>query len=176
MEHLRLRAADGGVVATGFVLALDESRPFRLHYKIKCDNGWHTRKVIFELHTPNSHMIRTLRADGQGTWRREDGSTLPELDGCLDVDMTATPFTNTLAIRRLELQPGASSDIRVAYLTAPRVRLRAASHRYSRPAGAPNGTVRFESPADNLRADLPLDSDGLVLDYPELFRRVYPTR
>jgi len=34
--------------------------------------------------------------------------------------------------------------------------------------------VTYEGLFSNVTADLPLDADGLVLDYPQSFRRVYP--
>ena len=37
------------------------------------------------------------------------------LVGCEYVDISETPFTNTLVIRRLGLTPGESADISVAY-------------------------------------------------------------
>ena len=34
------------------------------------------------------------------------------------------------------------------------------------------GLYRFESLSSGFRADIPVDGDGLVLDYPGVFRRV----
>jgi hypothetical protein len=35
-------------------------------------------------------------------------------------------------------------------------------------------TVTYDGAFRGFKADLPLDADGLVVDYPETFRRVYP--
>ncbi|MGH6934118.1 MAG: putative glycolipid-binding domain-containing protein, partial [Dongiaceae bacterium] len=92
-EHLKLRAVDGGYVAAGIVMGVDRGIPFRLHYKIKCDDAWSARKIILECHTPDGEAVRTLRSNGQGRWRDGLGVELPALAGCLDVDISATPFT-----------------------------------------------------------------------------------
>ncbi len=42
-------------------------------------------------------------SDGHGHWRKADGTALPQFDGCVDIDLAGTPFTNTLPIRRLGL-------------------------------------------------------------------------
>lgn len=42
LEHLHLRATDGGYVANGVILGVADNRPFRLHYKVKCDSDWRT--------------------------------------------------------------------------------------------------------------------------------------
>ena len=44
----------------------------------------------------------SLTGDGAGRWQI-DGRDAPDLDGCLDLDIQVTPFTNSLPIRRLDL-------------------------------------------------------------------------
>jgi uncharacterized protein len=41
-----------------------------------------------------------LEADGHGQWK-VDGEAAPQLDGCLDVDLEASAFTNALPVHRL---------------------------------------------------------------------------
>ena len=171
-EHLQLRAEEGGYVARSIVLGVDDETPFRLQYKIKTDQAWRTRKVWVRAATPFGESAQALRSDGQGNWRNEDGTDLPELRDCVDVDITTTPFTNTLPINRLRLTPGQSADIRVVYVTAPSLDISVSAQRYRR--RGQESDIFFESPAHDFSALLPIDDDGLVLDYPQLFRRVYP--
>ncbi|MGH7897175.1 MAG: putative glycolipid-binding domain-containing protein [Candidatus Binatia bacterium] len=174
-EHLRLCAADGGFVAAGVVMGVDMAIPFRLHYKIKGDAGWNTRKVILEIHTQSGETLRTLRSNGQGRWRTDRGEEIAQLEGCRDVDISATPFTNTLAINRLKLKPGQQAKIRAVYVKVPSLAIRPVEQRYTAvEATARGGRVLYEGLFRNFRAELAVDADGLVLDYPEAFRRVYP--
>ena len=171
-EHLQLRAEDGGYVARSIVLGVAGETPFRLHYKIKADQHWRTRKLWVRAVTPVNESERTLRSDGRGNWRNDSGMDLPALRDCVDVDITVTPFTNTLPINRLGLTPGQSVDIRVVYVTAPSLAIGASAQCYSR--RGEDSDIFFESPAHDFSALLPIDDDGLVLDYPQLFRRAYP--
>ena len=171
-EHLQLRAEDGGYVARSIVLGVAGETPFRLDYKIKVDQHWRTRKLWVRAVTPVNESERTLRSDGRGNWRNDKGMDLPALRDCVDVDITVTPFTNTLPINRLRLAPGQSVDIRVVYVTAPSLAIGASAQRYSRRSAGDD--IFFESPAHDFSALLPIDDDGLVLDYPQLFRRVFP--
>ena len=170
-EHLQLRAEEGGYVARSTVLGIGDEAPFRLQYKIKADKDWRTRKVWVRAATPIAESALALRSDGHGNWRNEDGTELPELRECIDVDIMATPFTNTLPINRLRLAPGQSADARVVYVTAPSLEISVSPQRYS---CRRESEIFFESPAHDFSALLPIDSDGLVLDYPQLFRRIYP--
>jgi hypothetical protein len=104
---------------------------------------------------------------------------VPELEGCVDVDISATPFTNTLPIRRLGLEPGESAELRVAYVDVPELAVGPARQRYEYlEERAGGGLYRFEAPPiealpSGFTAQIPVDVDGLVIDYPGLFRRAW---
>src|SRR4051812_17300604 len=97
IEHLELREQAGEVLADSVVICSGQT-PFAVRYRIECDAGWRTRSVTVD--TIGSGRTLVLAADGEGNWFR-DGLPVPELDGVLDPDLTVTPFTNTLPIRRL---------------------------------------------------------------------------
>ena len=174
LEHLRLTVDDAGTLADGVVLGVDDGQPFRLRYRVRCDPAWRVREVTIDPLRPDAPGL-SLRADGEGHWTTGDGDPLPALDGCLDVDIRVTPFTNTLPIRRLGLRPGEAREIAVAYVAAPRMEVTPVRQRYtcleSRPDG---GRYRYEGLSTGFVAELPVDADGLVLDYPGVFRRVWP--
>jgi hypothetical protein len=112
----------------------------------------------------------SLRADGRGRWRDAAGVDIAELKGCIDVDIATTPLTNTLPIRRLQLAPGASAEITVAYVAAPELTVRPAIQRYTR---LDEATYRYES--GTFAANVTVDEDQIVTDYAGIWQRIYPT-
>ena len=173
LEHLRLLTSDGGVVANGLVIGLEAGRPFRISYEVRCDGRWAVREVRVATPDPEQPVLELL-TDGEGRWKGRGGEPVPELDGCIDVDISATPFTNTLPIRRLGLKPGESQEIAVAYILVPELLVGPERQRYGcLEAGANGGLYRFEALPSRFTAELPVDAEGLVLDYPGLFRRVW---
>jgi uncharacterized protein len=174
LEHLRLLQKQEGIVADGLILGVQEQGPFRLHYTIHCDSQWRLRSVHMSL-LPGLPSSLHLLTDGEGTWTTSEGEALPSLQGCLDVDISATPFTNTLPIRRLALQPGSTATLNIVYMAVPQMQVEVTQQRYTCLAVTPSGgQYRFESleqGVSTFTADLPVDQEGLVLDYPELFRR-----
>ena len=174
LEHLRLVTSDGGgVVANGLVIGLEAGLPFRIGYEIRCDGLWRVREV--RVAAPDSERpVLELLTDGEGRWKRRGGESMPELDGCIDVDISATPFTNTLPIRRLRLKDGESEELAVAYILVPELLVGPERQRYGcLEARADGGLYRFEALPSGFTAELPVDADGLVLDYPGLFRRAW---
>jgi hypothetical protein len=113
LGHLRLAVRDSGIVADGLVLGLAEGRPFRVAYEVHCDAGWRVRAA--RVGTPGKPPKVELLSDGEGRWATYDRRAVAYLEGCEYVDISETPFTNTLPIRRLGLAPGESADISVAY-------------------------------------------------------------
>jgi uncharacterized protein len=70
---------------------------------------------------------------------------------------------------------GESSEIAVVYVDVPPMRVEASRQRYTcleRRNGG--GLYRYEDRGTfrGFTADLPVDADGLVLDYPGIFRRI----
>jgi hypothetical protein len=173
LGHLRLTVRDSGVVADGLVLGLEEGRPFRLAYEVRCDRLWRVRSA--RVGVPGEPPKVELLSDGEGNWATSDGRAMRYLKGCEYVDISATPFTNTLPIRRLGLAPGEAADVSVAYFDGTELQCWPEPQRYTcLEDGDEGGLYRYLSLDGGFTADLPVDADGLVLDYPGLFRRALP--
>ncbi len=172
---MRLLQLPDGIVADSIILGVQEQKPFRIHYEIRCNAQWRLQSVHVNLLDGSSQSLY-LFIDEEGTWTTEGGEIISSLQGCLDVDISATPFTNTLPIRRLALQQYSIATLNMAYIAIPQMQVEVTEQRYTcldvTPAG---GRYLFESlrnGTSTFSAELPVDEDGLVLDYPGLFRRV----
>jgi hypothetical protein len=151
-----------------------EGRPFRVAYEVRCDVGWRVRAVHVGVPCSEASDVELL-SDGQGNWSRPDGRDVPELKDCIDVDISVTPFTNTLPIRRLSLAPTESAEVSVAYFEGTELQAWPELQRYTcLEKSERGGLYRFLSLDGGFTADLPVDANGLVLDYPGLFKRVLP--
>jgi hypothetical protein len=167
LEHLLLAER----VADSVVLAFDEERgPFRLTYRLTWDESWRLRDAELVVATGRSTRSLSLQTDGQGQWRDGDGRAMAELDGCVDVDIWPTPFTNSFPIRREPMAVGERRQFRMAWIFAPDLTVHPQPQAYTRLA---DRLYLFENlDGSGFRAELPVDEDGIVLDYPDLFLRV----
>lgn len=174
LGHLRLAVRDDGIVADGVAVGVTEGRPFRVAYEIRCDAGWRVRAL--RVTSPDPELPRVdLLADGEGNWTTPDGRVVPGLQGCIDVDISITPFTNTLPIQRLGFAPEESAEFPVAYVEETDLQAWPEPQRYTCLEKSDRGGLyRCLSLDGGFTADLSVDADGLVLDYPGLFRRVPP--
>ena len=166
LEHLLLtdRSADS------VVLAFDEEHgPFRLSYRLGWDASWQLHEAELISAVERSTRSLNLRTDGDGRWRDASGALITELDGCLDIDIWPTPFTNSFPIRRAPLAIAERREFLMAWIVAPELSVRAQPQAYTRVA---DRRYLFESlDGSGFRAELEVDEDGIVLDYPDFFRR-----
>ncbi len=89
------------------------------------------------------------------------------------MDISVTPFTNTLPIRRLSLKPVESAELSVTYIEGAELQAWAEPQRYTcLEKSDEGGLYRYLSLDGGFTADLPVDADGLVLNYQGLFKRV----
>ena len=170
LEHLHLTQNSDSILAESIMLGVKDGEPFRLHYEIRCDLQWTLQQVTIGLVGGKSV---TLQSDGNGHWL---SAAVPvvALDGCIDVDISATPFTNTLPIKRLGLGAGISANINVAYISVPDLDVRPLMQQYTCLVNTEEGGLyRFRSLASGFIAELPTDANGLVIDYPQLWTRAW---
>lgn len=170
LEHLAFNQDAGGVAANGTVIGERQGQPYGMRYHVRCAMDWTVREVAIDI--VGGGKLR-LEADGRGEWRDADGSIRSDLAGCIDVDISATPFTNTLPIRRLGLAVGERRPIRVAYIAIPPLEVATVDQAYT--CLKPGERYRYEGIFRNFQAELDVDEDGLVHDYPSLFKRCTPS-
>jgi uncharacterized protein len=167
MEHLILADTPDGFTASGLVIGVEEGQPFQIRYGIDIDQPWGVRAFEVTDLLGTHPAIRLLRG-AEGAWIDEAGLIELSLNGCIDIDISVTPFTNTLPIRRLKLAIGQTQAIDVVYIRAPQMRVERSSQRYTR-----LGEVQYRFETGDFRADVTVDQDGLVMEYPGLFTRVW---
>ncbi len=172
LEHVRICYTDEGVVVESTLVRVSDSSGFHASYRILTDRNWHFRRVDMTVGTDYDCQL-TLLTDGDGNWQNGDGSTLPYLQGCYEIDISVTPFTNTLAIGRLALDVGHSAQILTAYIHCPELSVEAVPQRYTALSLGTQSHYRYEGLSTHFVTEFPLDCHSLVIDYPNLFRRIF---
>jgi uncharacterized protein len=173
LESCRVKADSNGIYAESLALGVASGRPWSVRYTLRCDSDWRSRELgVVSLDGDGARLA--LGSDGGGHWVDADGKRLSALDGCLDVDLTSTVFTNTLPIRRLGMVPGWSEEITVVYVRVPGLELSVDRQRYTCLAWGPDGgRYRFEGVGSGFAAEIAVDGDGFVVEYPKIARRVW---
>jgi hypothetical protein len=169
LEYCTLVYGDEGAFFGGHVIASLDGRPYRVEYTVECDPSWATTDAYVHCFPADGTMpALELQRDDENGWRRIDlehpdiSEELPEVRGCVDVDLGITPATNTLPIRRLGLAVGESADVTAAWVRFPELSVRPLRQRYVR---LDANRYRYESDT-GFSAELTVDDHGLVTLYP----------
>jgi uncharacterized protein len=172
-EYCALCCTDGGWLLKGNIVGvLEEQRPILASYEVFCDDNWLTRHVQVERTIGKDKKALSVNVEKDGVWR-SSGQDLPEVRGCLDVDLAVTPATNTLPIRRLDLEIGGSEPVTAAWINFPGLEIQLLSQRYTRIA---KNIYRYESETreseTGFSAEIVVDDLGLVMTYPGRWEQI----
>jgi uncharacterized protein len=159
MERVSVDVGHDGVFADSDLLTPEN---VHAHFRVRCDGQWRTRHVEVTVVETPPRVLR-LESDGEGRWAGR-----PELDGCIDVDIYPSPFTNSLPIRRL----GAGAETTAAWVQIPELTVEPLHQRYTPLASG--ARWRYEALGSGFVTEFDVDEHGLVLDYPDLARRLRP--
>lgn len=143
---------------------------FTLQYRFTLGNDWVFREAEIQTKDAQDNGKQIyLASNGSGKWTDYKNNRIEGLEAAIDIDFILTPFTNSLPIRRLQLQRGESAEITVAHISFPDLAVKADQQRYT--CIEPNGLYRFESLTSDFTQDIAVDENGLVTNYPNMFRR-----
>jgi hypothetical protein len=174
LERLHVHHDDAGGHAEAVISGSFDDAPLELKYQLDWDSAWRTS--AFRLVDLSSHDQLEIENPSGGGWRDVTGARLADLVGATDVDLSATPFTNTFPIRRLALQTGGSAEITAVYVViGPGLSVRPARQRYTRlEDGLQGQRYMYESLESDFKREIQVDHHGFVIDYPGIWTRIDP--
>lgn len=166
-ENCLVNTTEKGTEVNSVIVGSYGLKIFRVAYRIRTNPGWET--VFFEVLSQHSDQIQCHRfeSDGKGNWKSQ-GKPAPQYNGCIDIDISLTPFTNTLPINRLKLSPNASQEIQVIYLDLLEQQIFPVRQKYT--CLSKTG-YKYENVPNDFEAVVTVDEFGLVVGYPQLFVR-----
>jgi hypothetical protein len=167
-EICRFICSRTGLQLNGTIIAAHENQPIEVYYQIFCDSDWRTREVKVDQRYGLIESNLELSVS-DGTWNRDDRGRLPELAGCIDVDIELTPATNALPINRLNLAVGESAEIQAAWIRLPAFVIIPARQRYDRLS---ESTYRYISLASGFHAEIETDKYGFPVRYGNIWERI----
>ncbi|MCC5894119.1 MAG: putative glycolipid-binding domain-containing protein [Alkalibacterium sp.] len=169
-EHLAIKETDNQMFVQSTLISIDEKEhtAYTTQYTVEMDKNWSIKTVQIDVNDSN-HM--GLSTDGLGNWFNLDGQPLPHLKGAIDIDISATPFSNSLPINRLNWKLGQIEAFQMVYISVPSLAFKRVDQTYQF-IRQEEDMRYFKYHSTTYDTVISVDSDGLVLNYPELFKRL----
>jgi uncharacterized protein len=167
LENCLIDAGENGAEIISTIIGSYEYKLYKVEYRIRTNEHWQT--VLLEINSRHSNQIQQLKfeGDGKGSWM-QDGKKAEQFNGCIDVDIALTPFTNTLPIRRLKLNQGQSQNIQVIYCDLLEQVIKPVHQKYTCLSAT---GFHYQNIPNDFEANIRVDESGFVVDYPSLFVR-----
>lgn len=164
-DACRVRSGRDGWLIEGAAAYRSGDMTAALSYRVETGADWASR-VAEVSGFAGGRDIRLEIVRGGAGWT-VNGETVPEVGGLVDIDLGFTPATNLNAIRRLDLDIGASVETTAVWLDTDDWRIKPLVQTYRRIGPR---RYAYASPAHGYRAELETDDFGIVTHYPELWR------
>ncbi|MGB8995976.1 MAG: putative glycolipid-binding domain-containing protein [Pseudonocardiaceae bacterium] len=180
MDRLRLEGArvvlgERGLRANGSLVsaAQDGTEAYSASYSLTTDEACVVQRLTVRVARATGEQHATLTRSEEGIWLVDhgQGAARTNFGGALDVDLAFSPLFNALPIRRLDLHRGAARhDLQVVFVALPSLEVCRVSQTYCTVSLGEPPVVSISS--NSGEAQLTVDADGLVLEYPGLARQV----
>lgn len=171
-DRATLSATDQGFRLSGSARVRFPEGPTLFRYLVACDPEWRPRSMRVDLRQGGERRLLQVEIGEDGQWDI-GGFHHPELRGFTDIDLSASPSTNTLALRRLGLPVGSAAEIDVGWVVFPDLEVRAVRQRYRRLS---ERLYRYEGLHNGFVAEFEVDARGLVSTYPGFWEQIAPSR
>lgn len=138
-----------------------------LNYQVVMGIDWVVKSFHISIEL-NGEQSTITGQNVNGVWSINDQEA-SEFKGFKFIDISLTPFTNTLVINNLFLAGRVEQEVDVIYIDILEREVSAAKQRYTRRS---SDRFLFQHLENDFEALILVDEDGFVLDYPGYFKRV----
>jgi hypothetical protein len=186
VEFAEIRLAPELLTAKGVAIGTSPLH-YRLDYRLETTAGFVTSRLLVTSSGQGWRRTLDLRRGEAGVWvvlAEGDGDVeLPAgggdptgFAGALDCDLGLSPVTNLMPVLRHDLLAGGGSvELITAWVAVPELSVRPDGQRYSfLRSGRDHNVLRYEATDGTFAADITVDREGFVLDYPGIARRLAP--
>jgi uncharacterized protein len=173
LEAVRVVVTERGLRASGYLVVVGR-HSFGASFAVLCDAVGRTRRFTVQGDSALTERGLSLTRTPGGPWLDGAGKSPPiaDLDIAQDIDLTASAFTNSLAIRRLGLhQRMLTESVIVAEIGVPDLHVDPVMHHYQTIELTADGArINHQGPSGS--HNITVDRHGFVLDFPHLSYRL----
>jgi hypothetical protein len=166
LEHCEITETAEGITVRGMIIGDREGRAYGARYELRLDPTWVFRIIHIER---VDGATLSLSSDGKGSWIDGENRHMAALSSCIDIDLSGSPVTNTLPIRRARLTPGMPQRFTMAWIPLDTLEPFPDEQIYTK---LDERLYLFESGDGSFKAELAVDADGFVAHYPTLFEQL----
>ncbi len=164
IERCTIAQQGDGWAISSTIAGTFEENLFKIDYNLHANNQWQILSATIQTFIEDTKTNFQLEKTGDTVLL--NGNAYKGFNNISYIDISLTAFTNTLPINGLHLKNGETRVIDVIYFDIFEKKVSAEKQFYTRVS---SDHYIFETFDKSFKADLDIDEDGLVTNYPGLF-------
>lgn len=160
---------DNDITVRSEISGWADGKPLTVEYFIRLGKSWDVLQFEVTAQVGTQVNRYAMHRDDSGKWRETGGEESPEFEGCDYIDISLTPLTNSLPINGLGLLEGTSKYTDVVYIDVLDNKLRRDRQQYTKLSRL---KYKFVNDGGDFTAEIDVDEQGFVTDYPNLFENI----
>lgn len=164
VENCILTETEQGNEIVSSIIGWQNNQPFKLDYHICTNQNWETQFV--QIRSQLRDRVEWTTLERKNDQCLLNGAPYAAFGKLVHVDISLTPFTNTLPVKELLLDKDESAVIEVIYFNILEKEISSMKQVYTRLS---TDQYVYENYDKSFRANLTIDEQGLVVHYPTLF-------
>ncbi|MBO8156363.1 MAG: putative glycolipid-binding domain-containing protein [Bacillaceae bacterium] len=167
-EQLTITQTNDEILFSSSLEYIENHTLFHIRYEVKTDLNWRTKEIYAENVTNGKNVY--LHTNNKGEWMNNHGE-VKELQGCIDIDISVTPFSNSLPINRCSWKENTPKNFNMVYISVPEMTFHKAEQSYTLIHCTDKEKV-FKYESGNFESFIYTDESGMVTLYPNLFKKI----
>ncbi|WP_426479615.1 putative glycolipid-binding domain-containing protein [Chryseobacterium sp. CBSDS_008] len=167
LEYFNLQSDDETYTVESKIIGCHEDKMYAVNYRILIDKNWVVQNFLIESEINKIKRTFSGKRD-QDQWEINN-DLHPEFNSFKFIDISLTPFTNTLPINNLKLSEKSSQKIDVIYIDVLNHHIKPVQQQYTRTS---IDKYLYENIENDFKAEITVDAKGLVISYPKLFEKI----
>lgn len=167
IEYFNEQIKDENYIVESKIIGCYEDKIYAVDYSILIDKNWIVQNFLIK---SEINKVKTTLEGKRHQDQWEINNVInPEFNDFKFIDISLTPFTNTLPINNLQLKDNSSKKIDVIYIDLLNQHIRSVQQQYTKTA---SHKYLYENIENDFKAEISVDDEGLVISYPKLFEKI----
>jgi len=167
LEYFSIQENEDYHVVASKIIGSYQQKIYSASYRLIINKQWEINEFFIDSEV--NAVKNTLTGRKTDTNWEINHSVDPNFKGFQYIDISLTPFTNTLPINNLQLKIGDSKEIDIIYIDLINSDIKPVQQRYTR---TDLHEYLYENIVSDFTAHIQVDESGLVLTYPGLFEKI----
>lgn len=169
LENCNVLTKDDGVQVNSTISLSLKDKICDVEYFIQADKNWRSQYCKI-LNYDENRTVKTLELERMKNNRwKINGEHNPAFDGFDAIDVSVTPFTNSLIINRKSMEQEESFELKMIYIDALKLACQPIDVRYTKLS---DREYEYENRTTGYNVVLDVDENGFVDNYPRMFKKI----